>query len=105
MNTVVEVLRAARNLIKKPECWTQGASARDARGRSVQVGSKGAVRFCALGAIDRVCRPPKIELNAAAHTGLRKGAPDVPVSIFNDSSDHDEVLVLFDRAIELAEST
>ena len=103
MKTTVEILKAARDLIAKPENWTQGESARDDRGRRVDVYSRRAKCFCSIGAIYRVSSTDE-EANRS-----RKALIDqLPmerrfITTFNDTHSHSEVLDLFSKAISSAE--
>ena len=93
-----EVLRdliAARTLITDPANWCQGNAAQNAKGFPAAPLHDEAVRFCSWGAAARA---------AGAHSGDRfsavKDALGVGFISFNDSHSHEEVLALFDRAIE-----
>lgn len=94
----LEVLREARELIADPERWTRGAGARDANGSSVHPRAEEAVRWCAIGAIDRA--DPSIISDAldALHAVTRG-----EVETVNDRGGHKRVLALFDRAIRATE--
>ena len=96
--TALEVLKAARELISRPEAWTQGVWARDASGEKVLSTSREAVCWCALGAVTRsACNALEQEV---AFTELRQGTTGFGgIGDFNDQSSHGEVLALFDRAI------
>jgi hypothetical protein len=50
-----------KDILDKPERWTQGAAARDKRGRRCDVISDAAVRFCLRGAAARVYSGPALE--------------------------------------------
>lgn len=96
MNTH-ETLKAARELIAKPENWTRGAYARSALRRRVNIGSEKAVCFCAVGAIKTVCdEDPFVEV--PAYKALEDAFGNAPEE-FNDCRTHAEVLAGFDRAI------
>jgi hypothetical protein len=49
----LRILERARALIMDPKHWTYGTLARNADGRPIGIDSPGAVRFCAVGAIQR----------------------------------------------------
>jgi hypothetical protein len=51
----IDVLRAARKLVAEPETWCQHAEARDSSGHDVEEDSGHAVRWCASGAIRKIC--------------------------------------------------
>lgn len=104
--TALEILRAARALISKPERWTQGSNARNPRTkRRVSVRSPLAGQFCAVGSMDRVFNGslPRFERwNAGA--ALSEMIAPFSLSDFNDTHTHPEVLALFDRAIARLEA-
>lgn len=52
--TPIRMLEVAKALISSPEKWTQGVSARDARGRHVDYGSQQARCWCVLGAMMKI---------------------------------------------------
>lgn len=104
------LLRRARATLTDPAQWTKGALARNAEGYGRPTDADDAVCYCLQGAI---------EVNALecddgvgiAFGYLRKAliptCPDIiPVHIYNDaeSTTHEDILVLLDRAIVLAES-
>jgi len=101
MTDTVTILKAARDLIAKPENWTQGAFARDAKGRSEAIDR--ATCYCSIGAIAKVARTnlgspvPAPVLQALGFTSHCRLAQ------FNDSHTHAEVLDLFSKAITAAE--
>ena len=101
MTDTVTILKAARDLIAKPENWTKGAFARSAKGNRVRAAYKGAVCFCSIGALMKV----KGEDYTDAINFLRRELPDGSMGImaFNDSHSHAEVLDLFSKAITAAE--
>lgn len=102
MTSTAEILKAARKLIEKPENWTQGAFARDGKGRSESISR--ASCFCIIGAIAKVARTnlgspvPQPVLKALGFTAHCRLAQ------FNDSATHSEVLDLFSKAIAAAET-
>lgn len=102
--TTLEVLIAARKLIEKPENWTRAFLARDSHGDPVYVHSDKAVCFCAMGALHKAIGETSAEyldvVDDAAES-LASAARIDTVAGFNDTHTHDEVLVLFDKAIEM----
>ena len=104
MTDLADTLRAARALISAPERWVQGVYARTEAGGKLHNGwETGAVRWCALGAIEHVTRR---FVTAPIDDALLRGAGlerDADIYDYNDSHTHAEVLAMFDRAIELAE--
>lgn len=104
MNTL-EILKAARALIEKPEHWSKGAFARDPRGNGVSPINKTAVCWCAAGSVRNVGLISQVELYAALGV-LRTALPAeagrlAGVITFNDRPDttHADIIALFDRAI------
>lgn len=122
----VAILKKARAILAEDGCWCQDAEAIDIEGTEVSPLSSTAVQFCALGAVARAAGPPRplrafrvsrfaVEVceaelllgRAAAELFPKRG--DEPVSIVevNDhsSTTQQDVLHVFDRAIELAGET
>ena len=100
-----ERLRAAKQLISTPDTWLQG-NYTDAPDSAID----GACKFCSLGAIFKArgenCSASDYNSTSAY---LRKvlatsGHFTYDVAEFNDCSKHEDVLYLFDKAIEFAES-
>lgn len=107
MNTV-ELLKAARAKIEKPENWTQGAFAKNAEGHNTFLGHDDYVNvtcWCAWGAVEEAAGSGvrySGDAMQALHCALPEGTEWVPD--FNDSHTHEEVLALFDRAIASEEA-
>jgi hypothetical protein len=99
---VADELRAARDLIRRPEAWTKRASARSTAGKPVWPWDRDAVSWCALGALHRQMTAPysSILLCAALPSRWRGST-----TAFNDDSatTHRMVMLLFGRAIKWAE--
>jgi hypothetical protein len=105
MNTV-EILKAARDLIADETKWTQGCSAKDAKGEYVSPLSVEAVCFCAIGAVSKVSGQPAFvadKSEPARYLWEVIGVRDQFVFEFNDTHTHPEVIALFDKAIARAE--
>ena len=106
--STVDLLKAARARIERPEAWTQVESARDASGHPVGSTRADAVCWCILGALSYAGAagalgddgPPLRELRATL------GGDLVSISEWNDAPDrtHAEVIDLFDRTIARLES-
>ena len=115
----LETLLAARRLLSAPGAWTVGTYAKNSKGFDVLPGDEAATCWCALGAIYRAtqCSPdertndPDVVDAAEALViagGLPPGdrrsnnSPTVVVFRWNDEPGRtqDEILALFDRAIE-----
>lgn len=98
-----EILIEVREVIKDRKSWTYNAWARDKYGKPVRVDSENAVRFCLLGAGEKV----------TGNLGLLTDWYDLLLELckytdnnpgeFNDTHTHKQVIEMLDRAIELAE--
>ena len=126
MNNNVQLLIDARALIAKESAWTKQSLAEkcinaDVKGKKlwseVHVSSLYAVRFCALGALERAAHGLEINYSLplrCLHDAIPKDFPrhrndghvmeTWTVTDYNDDHDrtHEEVLSVYDRAIELA---
>lgn len=89
----LRVLKAARDLISKPENWCQEIAAADANGEACDFPK--AVQFCALGSIYKVC-PEKFRRLSRYLDSL---VPSDNIAGYNDTHTHAEVLAVFDKAI------
>ena len=114
-----QLLIEARQLIAKPQSWTQGAGARNAEGEPVPIHDPNAISWCASGALLYAMfdhqYPPTFPLSPdspyeRARLILRHAVracrfdPHTDTATYNDSSDHGSVLLTFDTAIADAES-
>lgn len=97
-----EILKKALSLINTPETWCQGARARNADGWEIPVMSDTAKAFCAKGALMRAVGAEDEDAIAPAARYLEKIARVNYVG-FNELHTYDEVLEMFENAIELAE--
>lgn len=100
---VKQKLIEARALIADPANWTQRRYARNKRGHPVDYDSQRAVSFCAAGACFKVADILNVfggETGMIGSLNRQLPADFTELTIFNDNSTHDEVLALFDRAIE-----
>ena len=100
MTEALETLTAVRELLSDPKRWTQGAMARDAQGNGVGHSSSDAACWCLDGAIRYAERHKPWRPGSPAFAALRERLHYTSVAMFNDSSEHAEVLALLDRAIE-----
>lgn len=109
MNTK-ELLTKAKELISDPNKWTKESFARNKDNKPVEYLSPDATCFCAIGAIRKVgysnesftkTLPAEIKLQRE----VQKNTIFAEVASFNDFllTTHEEVLHLFDKAIEAAE--
>ncbi len=104
MRADVEKLKAARELLARPNGWTTEAAARDATGRAVFTDSASAVCFCAYGAMWAVGVPAS---DITPEELLLEQAIDGEmIAAWNDTTGRTqaEVVAAFDRAIALAEA-
>lgn len=113
MNTVLENLQKARDLIAKPENWVRGIR------HCPAAEGDGSYAHCALGAIEAAlgpkmhwnagnCTPEVVALAAVvpqSHKAtLRFGMDSLNecvVATYNNATNHEAVVALFDRAIEI----
>ncbi len=112
MNTTLDHLVAARDLISKPEKWCQHLQV-DSQGRHCALGAlnraiSGRVESKAYGQdiIDLLCNMMRPQERARAKERLQRlwnvrleGNRPSHVAQFNNTHTHGEVLALFDRAI------
>ena len=98
MSSAYETLLKAKGLISTPRSWCQHNFAVRANGQDTSAYDAEAVAWCALGAISKV----RSNMDTPVDTYLAMAASPMSVSVFNDSHTHEEVLAMFDRAIELA---
>ena len=109
--TTPEILNLAKKKIADSHNWTQGTAARDMFGDAVSVTSKDAVCWCAVGSLQSLSlSETENGIGAIACLYLDKASGihitnygDLRSSAqFNDTHSHEEVMKLFDKAIELA---
>lgn len=115
-----EILTKARELIDSPDKWTQRFYARNENNAAVTVNDDSAVCFCSIGAVHRAAgtdpigsiHSPRITTSAIVALGQQTGESlgghsmfaRKAVLLFNDNSNHDAVLAMFDRAIADSQS-
>lgn len=105
--TAKEILVKAKELITDPACWTQKEFARRADGTGTMAEDPEAVCWCSLGAI----RKAKIDLGVdkEAYWFVSKNLSDQTgfqnIGKWNDSVSHEEVMVVFDKAINCVSLT
>lgn len=105
---VVENLEAAKAKIASPLNWMQGYYARDTEGNEIRGSEPGAICFCSYGAVEaatgKMHRHDFLSefgfLSEAAQ--ILSGDSWNNAGAYNDEHTHAEVLVMFDKAIELA---
>lgn len=103
-----EVLQKARDLLTDREHWAQDWFAYDNSGLFVDPTDEGATCWCSIGAI---CKVEGITNHNASKALFRlNGVLKVhfnwwsSVADYNDTHTHEEVLAVFDKAIELAKA-
>jgi hypothetical protein len=115
--TTLEILREAYKLIEKPKHWTQYVHARGSLGEAVSPGSDLAVCFCAAGAIVRAAMKMypnqslpyyiiRYEVDRDIQQSIKELKYDLgqPLSEFNDTRSHADVLAAFRRTIARLEA-
>ena len=113
MKTALQLLEEAKATIQDSKRWTQNAFARDKDNNKVSSRTPTAVCWCSLGALNRIqdtggeylkavqLLTKAVQLLTKAVQLLTKAA-GTEVAEYNDSSTHEEVLAMWDKAIELA---
>jgi hypothetical protein len=101
--TTTELLIAAKDKISNPKNWTTHAAAKDVYDKQISVYSKEAVCWCSMGAVESLVDPTMGILIEKAWQRLREAAGCF-ISEYNDSHTHEEVMELFDKAIELGDA-
>jgi len=106
--TDLKYLTEARELIADPARWCQGDYAQTRDGRPVSYWNlskiRNGVRFCALGALAYAGH--KLTIESRLDEWLDNIAIDlfgIDVISLNDTRTHQDILTLFDKAIEIAE--
>lgn len=100
MKTESEILLEARDLIAKPEHWTQGVAARSASGAFVMPSADCATSFCMYGAITRTSAKYCVSTESLA-TELRMTLHGPAIAEYNDAPNrkHEDVLSMMDATI------
>lgn len=106
--SIVKELQNARYLISDPAKWTQGAFGRDSFKVPRHSRGKETVCWCSLGALVKANEKHRIGLSETESflNDVSVDVHGVDIIDFNDYSKrtHEEVLMLFDIAIERAKS-
>jgi hypothetical protein len=106
LQTPLETLTLAQDLIRDPRKWTKGYFARNERGTMVEANSQNATCWCAVGAVLKVSNySPYLGLsNNKVIRLLSQASNDVIVPHFNDNPDvtHGDIMAMFNRAKGLA---
>lgn len=104
-----EFLTQTRDLISDPKNWTQNTFARNKYGDPVPFFYKSAVCFCSIGALKRVCNYEimndfeyfynhSYDLLNKIVVEITKD-PSQTIGHYNDSHTHNEVIAVFNKAI------
>jgi hypothetical protein len=105
---LIEVLKAGKAKIIKPENWGIGFFAKTKDGQQCPYNSKAAFCFCSDGALMNVTSWDRSTENSViyweAYALLGSLADEHDIIEFNDTHTHEEVLTLWDKAIKLAEA-
>ena len=105
---IVKALTDARDLLAQPGVWIQGDYAHGRDGTAHLTVSAGAVRFCALGALSKVCHDDQSLPHHRAYDYLAEALPEPlthtgRIGYWNDRPGRKvkSVIALYDRAIAL----
>lgn len=100
MKTESEILLEARDLIAKPEHWTQGVAARSASGSLVMPWADCAASFCMYGAIVRASAKYCMPADLLAYE-LRITLHGPAIGEYNDARNrkHEDVLSMMDATV------
>jgi len=101
----VRILRHAKALIADKEHWIKDEFATNAYGEVVPMYDNSACKFCAVGANRKAAGFGRSEISRpylAMATALMTLGTSAHIARFNDSATHEEVMELFDVAIEWA---
>ena len=107
MQTVVDILRAARDKISDPSRWTTRDYAKNKWGEPTSGHDPDAVCWCAYGAVMSVSNSFHARCNAEETLELAAKAIDPGfncVADFNDTLGHEAVIEMFDAAIAKSEA-
>lgn len=99
---ISDKLKEAKELIGVPERWTTGTAARNSVGSPVNVNDCDAVCWRAVGSVHYVTSGYCMGCIDSMLV-LRKVIFGEFIAAYNDTHSHEEVMDMFDRAIELAE--
>lgn len=92
MSAATDHLALAAVLIARPEAWTQGAMARDARGAEVEPLSVAASSWDMLGAVMKVASAASLMAIGEERGRLFQVTGAVALAVWNDARTHGEVL-------------
>ena len=95
---VERIIEDALKIVNDPNRWTQGADAKDAKGKPCRPFVRRAVRFCARGALIRAAH----DLGTVSHFALvamRLGAPDL-VCINDGPDGRRKAITLLKKALK-----
>ena len=93
-----QALRSAADLLAAPHQWTQGVSARNAKGTPVGPLDPKAVRWCLLGALDRELSDHRPAASIIAQRALASVIAPERASAYNDGARRASEVVAVARA-------
>jgi len=107
----LEILQEARNLLSTPDKWTQNYIARDDKNHGLESAiSPDATCWCMSGAVLKAAETDSLSLEwiDLLEKAIKELHPEFHlvggIPGFNDTHTHEEVLRVFDRAIESCKS-
>ena len=102
----LETLRKSRELISRPENWSNSHLAADANGKEIIYTDSKAYAFCAIGAVNRIAYISDLDTLDLVGPALRALVNAIDsidrvceLPDWNDSAAHADVLAGFDAAI------
>jgi hypothetical protein len=118
-DAVINLLVDTRTFLAERDRWVQHAWATDRHGQNADIHSPAAVSWCALGGLEKTLQHQipwtyedrdRTVIRAAAMTWLHLAGVEIVegwdgVDTYNDDEDrtHEDILVLYERAIALAD--
>lgn len=97
-----EILKQAKELISDKSKHTTGQYARGLDGWNADPLSPEACKWCSIGAVIKVSGEDNVFSKSCKYLYYSQGHTNVGVTLLNDTKPHEEVMQMFDRAIELA---
>ena len=101
-----EILRKALATLEDPVRWTQGARARDDRGRPVSPSHPSAVCWCMESAVAMACNPygvlPPYFMYLLDEVAAEEFGHDYGAPLFNEHYGHDSIIALLKLALHRA---
>lgn len=105
--TLLEHLKAVRELIGTPEKWTKQVYARDHYGMQCSIQSEEACTYCIVGAIRKICdyRASNTYNFLKTYSPMKSPQGEGELICFNDNpcTEHSSMMTILDKAINDAE--